>query len=326
MLVDLHGQHAHQSLRRAPTRSARWSTRSAASRRSRARRADAWRAWRAAVEQRDAAAAGAAQAIAAERELLDARRRELAALGVTADEWTALSQAQIAARARRGADRSGAPPAKTSSTEADGALAAPARRADRAARRGAPRTTPRCGEIVALLEPARIQLDEAARELRAYRAEARSRSGGARPRRGAARRDPRRRAQVSRAARSAARAAGGNRGAARGARASRPTRRARASAPRPPRRPGARSPTSSRKKRRFAAHELEATRHGGDAGARDERRPLRDRARCRSRRRRATAASRSNSASRAIRSSRWGRSRRSRRAASCRGSRSRSRS
>jgi DNA repair protein RecN (Recombination protein N) len=55
--------------------------------------ASAWREWRAAVEKRDSAAQ-AAQASAAERESLEERRRELATLDVSADEWSALSQQQ----------------------------------------------------------------------------------------------------------------------------------------------------------------------------------------------------------------------------------------
>ena len=113
------------------------------------------------------------------------------------------------------------------------------RRARRAARRSSrsgcdalPRTIPRSPRSSTLLEPARIELDEAARALRDYRrrldvdpaelARVEERLVG----------DPRRRAQASRAARGAARAAGGDRGAARGARASPPTPRCSRNAPR----------------------------------------------------------------------------------------------
>ena len=91
-LVDLHGQHAHQSLAQPP-----------------AQRnlvdafggftilatevADSFRAWRVAVEQ-CAAAAHAAQATSTEREFLDTRQKELSALNVTETEWAELSATQ----------------------------------------------------------------------------------------------------------------------------------------------------------------------------------------------------------------------------------------
>ena len=147
-------------------RSARWSTLSAASRRSRARWPTAWRAWRDAVELRDSAA-GAAQAFAAERELLDARRRELEALDVTADEWTSLDQAQ-SRLAHAAALLEAAAAGEDELADSD------ARRRRRvgaviARLQAGAAHDPALGAIVALLEPARIQLDEAARALRHYR-------------------------------------------------------------------------------------------------------------------------------------------------------------
>jgi DNA repair protein RecN (Recombination protein N) len=91
-LVALHGQHAHQSLA-TPRRSARSSMASAASRRSRVRSATPG-----ARGARPSSGAtrqpGAAAATAAERERLDERARELAALGVSEDEWSTLNGAQ----------------------------------------------------------------------------------------------------------------------------------------------------------------------------------------------------------------------------------------
>ena len=79
-LVAIHGQHAHQSLGDAGAQRDLLDG-SAASPRSRARWPSAGATWRAAVDKRDAAAQ-AAKAGTAEREFLDARRRELATLAV----------------------------------------------------------------------------------------------------------------------------------------------------------------------------------------------------------------------------------------------------
>ena len=91
-LVDLHGQHAHQSL--AQPGAQRTLVDAFGGFTTLAREvAERWRAWRAAAERRDAAA-HAADATAAERGFLDERRRELAALAVTESEWSHLSAAQ----------------------------------------------------------------------------------------------------------------------------------------------------------------------------------------------------------------------------------------
>ncbi len=164
-LVDLHGQHAHQSLLAADAQRALVDAFGGFAVLAR-EVAAAWRAWRDAVERSDAAAA-AAQAFAAERELLDARRRELAALAVTADEWTALAQAQSRlAHAAALLEAAGA--GEEELAESDASLVR--RLSAIIARLGAGAAhDPALGAIVALLEPARIQLVEAARELRAYR-------------------------------------------------------------------------------------------------------------------------------------------------------------
>jgi len=91
-LVDLHGQHAHQSLTLAEVQRTLVDAFGGFTALRRAT-ADAWRAWNAAVEKLEAAAE-AASASAAERDKLEAQRRELATLGVSADEWAALTQAQ----------------------------------------------------------------------------------------------------------------------------------------------------------------------------------------------------------------------------------------
>jgi DNA repair protein RecN (Recombination protein N) len=165
MLVDLHGQHAHQSLVTADAQRSLvdafggFTTLALAT-------AAAWREWRAAIEQRDRAAA-AQEASAAEREALAARQRELSSLSVTVDEWTSLSQAQ-SRLAHAAALLEAAASGEEELTEADSALTR--RLASLLARLEAGAVHDAAlKEVLALLEPARIQLVEAARELRAYR-------------------------------------------------------------------------------------------------------------------------------------------------------------
>ncbi|HSV20495.1 MAG TPA: DNA repair protein RecN [Casimicrobiaceae bacterium] len=164
-LVALHGQHAHQSLAAADAQRALVDgfggftalTRDVA---------DAWRAWRAAVERRDAAA-GAAAAMAAERETLEEQARELAALGVSDDEWQALNATQ-SRLAHAAALIETAEAGEAALYDDDDALA---RRLAQLVQRiqAAAAHDPALGDIAALLEPASIQLEEAARALRDYR-------------------------------------------------------------------------------------------------------------------------------------------------------------
>ena len=91
-LIDLHGQHAHQSLGRPEAQ--RQLLDAFGGFEALAREvAAAWRAWREAIERRDRGGREAA-ARQAERDTLAARDAELSALGATSDEWQALSQAQ----------------------------------------------------------------------------------------------------------------------------------------------------------------------------------------------------------------------------------------
>ena len=165
MLVDLHGQHAHQSLTHGEAQRAlvdAFGGFSALARET----AGAWRVWRAAAERRDAAAA-AAQAGAAEREFLAGRRDELATLAIGADEWTTLSQAQ-SRLAHAAALLEAAAAGEEELAESDSALTR--RLAAIVARLDANVAhDPALAEILALLEPARIQIEEAARALRSYR-------------------------------------------------------------------------------------------------------------------------------------------------------------
>jgi len=164
-LVDLHGQHAHQALIAADVQRSlvdAFGGFTALSRET----AGAWHAWHAAVGKRDAAAQAAA-ASAAERDLLDANRRELAALHLSADEWASLSQTQ-SRLAHAAALLEAAAAAEEALSESDDALG---RRLSALIAKLAASTAhdPALADVVALLEPAQIQVDEAARALRTYR-------------------------------------------------------------------------------------------------------------------------------------------------------------
>jgi DNA repair protein RecN (Recombination protein N) len=164
-LVDLHGQHAHQSLT-APevqrTLVDAFGGFAALARET----ASAWREWRAAVEKHDSAAQ-AARASAAERESLEARRRELATLDMSVDEWSSLSQQQ-SRLAHAATLIDAASTAEDALMEGDDALGRGLSTVIAKLAAGAARD-PALAAIVSLLEPARIQIDEAARALRRYR-------------------------------------------------------------------------------------------------------------------------------------------------------------
>jgi len=164
-LVDLHGQHAHQSLTAPDVQRSLVDAFGGFATLASETNA-AWRAWRAAVEKHDAAAQ-VAHASAAERDLLEARRCELATLGVSGDEWTSLAQRQ-SRLAHAAALLEAATSGEEALSEGDDALARRlsvliARLTAVAAHDAA------LVEIVALLDPARIQIVEAARALRSYR-------------------------------------------------------------------------------------------------------------------------------------------------------------
>jgi DNA repair protein RecN (Recombination protein N) len=164
-LVDLHGQHAHQSLTIADVQRSLVDAYGGFTVLVR-ETGNAWRSWRAAQDKRDAAREAAAVS-ATERDLLEARRRELKALGVSADEWSSLTQQQ-SRLAHAAALLEAASAGEDALTENDDALAR--RLSALIARLSASAVhDPALAEIVALLDPARIQIDEAARELRNYR-------------------------------------------------------------------------------------------------------------------------------------------------------------
>ena len=164
-LVDLHGQHAHQSLTVPDVQRGLVDAFGGFSTLAR-ETANAWREWRAAIEKRDAAA-DAARATTEERERLDERRRELAALELSADEWAALSQQQTRL-AHAATLLEAASAGESALSESDDALSARLSAVIAKLSAGAARD-PALAPIVALLEPAKIQIDEAARALRRYR-------------------------------------------------------------------------------------------------------------------------------------------------------------
>jgi len=163
-LVDLHGQHAHQSL--AQPVAQRDLVDAFGGFTTLAHEvAESHRAWRTAVDS-CAAAAQAAQATSNEREFLDTRRRELAALAITESEWADLSAAQ--SRLANAADLiEAATQGGETLSEGDTALTVQLAQLTQRLKASAAHD-PALAEIVALLEPAAVELEEAARALRDY--------------------------------------------------------------------------------------------------------------------------------------------------------------
>ena len=164
MLVAIHGQHAHQSLEQPEIQ--RGVVDAFGGFTTLAHEVgERWRAWRAAVERLDAAAS-AAEATASEREFLEQRRRDLSTLAVTEDEWRELSSSQ--SRLGHAAELIAiATDGVAVLSDSDDAIATQlAHLVQRL--RAALAHDPALGEVVSLLEPAAIELDEAARALRDY--------------------------------------------------------------------------------------------------------------------------------------------------------------
>ena len=164
-LIDLHGQHAHESLGRPETQ--RQLVDAFGGFTALAREvASAWRTWRDAAERRERVERGAASFVA-ERELLAARAEELDALGATAEEWQALNAVQ-SRLANAASLLETAALGEAELIEGEAALSS--RMAALIQRlRQAMAHDPSLAEIVALADEARIRVDEAGRALRAYR-------------------------------------------------------------------------------------------------------------------------------------------------------------
>jgi DNA repair protein RecN (Recombination protein N) len=164
-LVALHGQHAHQALATPEAQRALVDAFGGFTALTR-EVGEAWRAWRAAVALRDAAA-GAAAATRAERERLESRAEELATLAVTEDEWRDLNASQ-SRLAHAAALIDAAEAAQSALVDDDDAIARRLAHVTQRIRQAAT-LDPSLEVVAALLEPAAIQLDEAARALRDYR-------------------------------------------------------------------------------------------------------------------------------------------------------------
>jgi DNA repair protein RecN (Recombination protein N) len=163
-LVDIHGQHQHQSLAR-PASQRELLDRYGDLAGSAAKVAELHRAW----QQRRAARAALetnAAAYAAERERLEWQARELAALKLKADEWPELA-AEHARLAHAASLIEGARMGVESLSDGDGSTLAQLN-AVVGRLGGLVEHDARLQEIVALLESARIELQEAAHSLRRY--------------------------------------------------------------------------------------------------------------------------------------------------------------
>lgn len=163
-LVDIHGQHAHQSLLRSDAQRALLDTHAGLNPLL-AEVTSAWRAWRE-VKALLEAAAGGAEALTREREQLDWQVRELEALGFSAEEWGALNhEHKRLAHATNLVD--GARFSLAILAEGDAACEA---QIDTVASRldGLAEYDPALAEVAALLQSAQAELAEAISALRRY--------------------------------------------------------------------------------------------------------------------------------------------------------------
>ncbi len=163
-LLDVHGQNQHQSLARAATQRALVDAFGGLAERA-ARVANAWRAWQARRETRIAFESGAA-AYAAERERLEWQVRDLEALRPGADDWAAVT-AEHARLAHAASLIEAAQFGVDTLSEGENATLAQihgvmARLSNLVAHDS------RLQEVIDVLDPARIQLQEAVYALRRY--------------------------------------------------------------------------------------------------------------------------------------------------------------
>jgi DNA repair protein RecN (Recombination protein N) len=164
-LVDIHGQHEHQSLMRAPEQR-RLLDDFAGAAEAAARVAAAHREWRAATDAQTEAAARSATA-ADERDRLEWQAGELRQLSLGSDEWQVL-QADHGRLAHAAALIEGAEMSLEALSEGDAAALSVVGAAASRLRQLASHD-PGLGDVLAALEPAEIQLKEAVYALRHYR-------------------------------------------------------------------------------------------------------------------------------------------------------------
>ena len=199
-LVDIHGQHAHQSLLRAAAQRALLDGYGGLSDTAR-QVAEAYRAWQELKQQREAGESNAV-ALAQEREDLEWRVKELAGLNFSAEEWQALlnehARLSNAVSLIDGA-RYGVEILSENDASLISQLAALLSKLNQLREYDSG-----LKETIELLEPAEIQLQEAAHSLNHYLQKLDLRSRAAERLRAAPQRYPQRRAQISRCARAVA--------------------------------------------------------------------------------------------------------------------------
>lgn len=163
-LVDIHGQHAHQSLLRADAQRALLDDLAGLSPIAR-EVADAWRAWREAKSSLELAASDGA-ALVEERERLEWQVRELDTLAFVADEWAAINLEHKRLANAAGLVE-GAQFALAVLADGDGACES---QVDSVAHRleGLAEYDPQIAEIGALVASASAELAEAVSALRRY--------------------------------------------------------------------------------------------------------------------------------------------------------------
>jgi len=163
-LVDIHGQHEHQSLMRAAAQRDLLDAHAGAQDLARAC-AEAWRGWK----RLEALAAEAQEAFAkreSERAELEEKLAELKKLALKEGEWDALS-AQLQRLAHGSSLLAGAQSSLEALSEADGACL-PQLSAVASRLRSLSEHDERLKAIVEMLESAEVQAGEAARDLRDY--------------------------------------------------------------------------------------------------------------------------------------------------------------
>ena len=163
-LVDIHGQHAHQSLLRGDAQRQLFDDHAGLSGLAREVGA-AWRSWREA-EQALRAAADGAEALQREREQLEWQIRDLEALSFAADEWSGLD-AEHKRLSHAASLIEGAQFALSVLSEEDGACA---RQIDSVAGRldSLAEFDPALAEVAALIASVQAELGEAVSSLRRY--------------------------------------------------------------------------------------------------------------------------------------------------------------